>query len=99
MVNSRLQSAIDAIRAITDIDDMHVIVQEYNRQVNFLRKTKGRSVVLGDTIVWRYGGIDKTGRVVKVNRVSVEVVNTGATPFGATRTKVDKSLIIGKAAA
>ena len=99
MVNSRLQSAIDAIRAITDIDDMHVIVQEYNRQVNFLRKSKGKSVVIGDTIVWRYGGIDKTGKVVKVNRVSVEVVNTGATPFGATRTKVDKSLIIGKAAA
>ena len=46
-----------------------------------------------------YGGIDKTGRVVKVNRVSVEVVNTGATPFGATRTKVDKSLITGKVAA
>jgi len=99
MVNSKLDAAVAAIRAITDIDDMHVIVQEYNRQVNFLRKTKGRSVVLGDTIVWRYGGIDKTGRVVKVNRVSVEVVNTGATPFGATRTKVDKSLIIGKAAA
>ena len=98
MVNTKLQNAIDAIRAITDIDDMHVIVQEYNRQVNFLRKTKGRSVVLGDTIVWRYGGIDKTGKVVKVNRVSVEVVNTGATPFGATRTKVDKSLIIGRAA-
>src|SRR6056300_343786 len=98
MVNNKLQSAIDAIRAIDNIDDMHVIVQEYNRQVNFLRKTKGRSVVLGDTIVWRYGGVDKTGRVVKVNRVSVEVVNTGATPFGATRTKVDKRLIIGKAA-
>ncbi len=98
MVNCKLDAAVAAIRAITDIDDMHVIVQEYNRQVNFLRKTKGRSVVLGDTIVWRYGGIDKTGKVVKVNRVSVEVVNTGATPFGATRTKVDKSLIIGRAA-
>ena len=99
MVNNRLQSAIDAIRAITDIDDMHVIVQEYNRQVNFLRKTKGRSVVLGDVIVWRYGGLEKTGRVVKVNRVSVEVQNVGNTPFGATRTKVDKSLITGKVAA
>lgn len=98
MVNSKLDAAVAAIRAITDIDDMHVIVQEYNRQVNFLRKTKGRSIVTGDTIVWRYGGIDKTGKVVKVNRVSVEVVNTGATPFGATRTKVDKSLIIGRAA-
>ena len=40
MVNTRLQSAIDAIRAITDIDDMHVIVQEYNRQVNRLRRLK-----------------------------------------------------------
>jgi len=99
MVNTKLQSAIDAIRAITDIDDMHVIVQEYNRQVNFLRKTKGRSVVLGDVIVWRYGGLEKTGRVVKVNRVSVEVQNVGNTPFGATRTKVDKSLITGKVAA
>jgi len=98
MVNSKLDAAVAAIRAITDIDDMHVIVQEYNRQVNFLRKSKGKSVVIGDTIVWRYGGIDKTGKVVKVNRVSVEVVNTGATPFGATRTKVDKSLIIGRAA-
>jgi hypothetical protein len=77
---------------------MHVIVQEYNRQVNRLRKTKGRSVVLGDTIVWRYGGIDKMGKVVKVNRVSVEVQNVGNTPFGATRTKVDKSLITGKVA-
>ena len=98
MVNSRLQSAIDAIRAITDIDDMHVIVQEYNRQVNFLRKSKGKSVVIGDVIVWKYGGLKKTGTVVKVNRVSVEVRNTGNTPFGATRTKVDKSLIIGRAA-
>ena|SRR6056300_58931 len=99
MVNTKLQSAIDAIRAITDIDDMHVIVQEYNRQVNFLRKTKGKSVVLGDIIVWRYGGLEKTGKVVKVNRVSVEVQNVGNTPFGATRTKVDKSLITGKVAA
>ena len=99
MVNSKLDAAVAAIRAITDIDDMHVIVQEYNRQVNFLRKTKGRSVVLGDIIVWRYGGIDKTGKVVKVNRVSVEVQNVGNTPFGATRTKVDKSLITGKVAA
>ena len=98
-MNNKLQITINAIRAITDIDDMHVIVQEYNRQVNFLRKTKGKSVVLGDTIVWKYGGLTKTGKVVKVNRVSVEVVNTGATPFGATRTKVDKSLITGKVAA
>ena len=96
---NKLDAAINAIRAITDIDDMHVIASEYNRQVNFLRKSKGKSVVIGDTIVWKYGGLEKVGKVVKVNRVSVEVQNVGNTPFGATRTKVDKSLIIGKAAA
>lgn len=98
-MNNKLQTAIDAMRAIMDTEDMHVLASEYNRHVNFLRKSKGRSVVLGDTIVWKYGGLEKTGKVVKVNRVSVEVVNTGATPFGATRTRVDKSLITGKVAA
>ena len=98
-MNNTLQTAIDAMRAIMDTEDMHVLASEYNRHVNFLRKSKGRSVVLGDTIVWRYGGLEKTGKVVKVNRVSVEVVNAGATPFGATRTRVDKSLITGKVAA
>ena len=98
-MNNTLQTAIDAMRAIMDTEDMHVLASEYNRHVNFLRKSKGNSVVLGDTIVWKYGGLEKTGKVVKVNRVSVEVVNTGATPFGATRTRVDKSLITGKVAA
>lgn len=96
---NKLDAAINAIRAITDIDDMHVIASEYNRQVNFLRKSKGKSIVVGDQVVWRYGGLEKTGTVVKVNRVSVEVQNVGNTPFGATRTKVDKSLITGKVAA
>ena len=63
------------------------------------KKSKGSNVVLGDKIVWKYGGLEKTGTVVKVNKVSVEVQNVGNTPFGATRTKVDKSLITGKVAA
>ena len=70
---NKLQTAIDALRAITDTEDMHVLAQDYNRHVNFLRKQKGKDVVLGDTIVWRYGGLEKVGKVVKVNRVSVEV--------------------------
>ena len=99
MYSKELQSALDAMRKITDTEEMHVLASEYNRHVNFLRKQKGKNIVLGDTIVWKFGGLEKTGKVVKVNRVSVEVVNTGATPFGATRTKVDKSLITGKVAA
>ena len=99
MFNPNLQAAIDAMRSITDTEDMHVLASEYNRHVNFLRKSKGKSVVLGDVIVWKFGGLEKTGTVVKVNRVSVEVQNVGNTRFGATRTKVDKSLIVGKVAA
>ena len=98
-MNNKLQTAIDALRALDNTEDMHVLASHYNSHVNFLRKQKGKDVVLGDTIVWRYGGLEKVGKVVKVNRVSVEVQNVGNTPFGATRTKVDKSLITGKVAA
>ena len=40
MFNKNLQCAIDAMRAITDTEDMHVLASEYNRHVNFLRKSK-----------------------------------------------------------
>lgn len=99
MYSKMLENALDAMRAIENTEEMHVLASEYNRHVNFLRKQKGSNVVLGDKIVWKFGGLEKTGTVVKVNKVSVEVQNTGNTPFGATRTKVDKSLITGKVAA
>ena len=44
-------------------------------------KVNSPGVVVGDTIVWEYGGLKKTGKVVKVNPKTIEVVNTGATPF------------------
>jgi len=99
MYSKMLENALEAMRAIENTEEMHVLASEYNRHVNFLRKRKGSNVVLGDNIVWKFGGLEKTGTVVKVNKVSVEVQNTGNTPFGATRTKVDKSLITGKVAA
>ena len=99
MYSKMLENALEAMRAIEDTGEMHVLASEYNRHVNFLRKRKGSNVVIGDQVVWKYGGLEKVGKVVKVNRVSVEVQNVGNTPFGATRTKVDKSLITGKVAA
>jgi len=99
MYSKMLENALEAMRAIEDTEEMHVLASEYNRHVNFLRKRKGSNVVVGDQVVWKYGGLEKVGKVVKVNRVSVEVQNVGNTPFGATRTKVDKSLITGKVAA
>ncbi len=94
-----LQNALDAMRKITNTSDMHVLAQQYNSHITFLGKVNSRGVVVGDTIVWEYGGLKKTGKVVKVNRKTIEVINTGATPFGATRTKLDKSMIVGKVSA
>ena len=94
-----LQAALDAMRKITDTSDMHVLADQYNSHITFLGKRKGAGVTKGDTIQWEYGGIVKTGKVIKVNRKTIEVMNVGATPFGATRTKLDKSMIVGKVAA
>ena len=94
-----LQNALDAMRKITDTSDMHVLAQQYNSHITLLGKRNGAGIIKGDTIQWEYGGIVKTGKVVKVNRKTIEVMNVGATPFGATRTKLDKSMIVGKVAA
>lgn len=94
-----LQNALDAMRKITNTSDMHVLAAQYNSHITLLGKRNGAGIIKGDTIQWEYGGIVKTGKVVKVNRKTIEVMNVGATPFGATRTKLDKSMIVGKVAA
>ena len=98
-MSPELQNALDAMRKITDTSDMHVLAQQYNSHITLLGKRKGAGIIKGDTIQWEYGGIVKTGKVVKVNPKTIEVMNVGATPFGATRTKLDKSMIVGKVAA
>ena len=94
-----LQNALDAMRKIGNTADMNVLAQQFNSHINFLGKINGAGVVVGDTIVWEYGGLQKTGKVIKVNRKTIEVMDAGATPFGATRTKLCKSMIVGKVAA
>ena len=94
-----LQNALDAMRKITNTSDMHVLAAQYNSHITLLGKRNGAGIIKGDTIQWEYGGIVKTGKVVKVNRKTIEVMNVGATPFGATRTKLHKSMIVGKVAA
>ena len=101
MQNTKLENALEAMRAITDTADMHVLASEYNRHITFLGKQKAKqfSVVIGDTIEWTYGGIKKFGKVYKVNPRTVLVFqNTGAS-IGSTQVKLDKSLITGKVAA
>jgi hypothetical protein len=93
-----LQNALDAMRKITDTSDMHVLAAQYNSHITFLGKTKGAGIIKGDKIAWEYGGLQKVGIVTKVNRKTVEVQNYGNTPFGSTRTRLDKSMILGKVA-
>ena len=91
-----LQNAIDAMRKITNTADMHVLASQYNSHVTFLGKVNSRGIIKGDKIAWEYGGLQKVGIVTKVNRKTIEVQNYGNTPYGATRTRLDKSMILGK---
>jgi len=101
MYSKELENALEAMRKIVDTADMHVLASEYNKHITFLGKMKANKfqVVKGDTIKWTYGGIDKFGKVYKVNPRTVYVLqNTGAS-IGSTKVKLDKSLITGKVAA
>jgi hypothetical protein len=101
MYSKELESALEAMRKITDTADMHVLASEYNRHITFLGKMKANkfAVKIGDTIEWTYGGVKKFGKVYKVNPRTVLVFqNTGAS-IGSTQVKLDKSLITGKVAA
>ena len=94
-----LEAAIEAMTKIMSSDEMSVLADRFNKHITYIGKIKARSVVVGDTVVWEYGGLKKTGKVIKVNRKSMEVMDAGATPFGATRTKIQKSMIVGKVTA
>ena len=61
-----LQNALDAMRKITNTADMHVLAQQYNSHITFLGKVNSRGVIVGDTIVWEYGGLKKTAKLLKL---------------------------------
>ena len=92
-----LEAAIEAMTQIMSSDERSVLADRFNKHITYIGKIKARSIVVGDTVVWEYGGLTKTGKVVKVNRKTMEVANTGNTPFGSTITKINKSMILGKA--
>lgn len=94
-----LVAVLEALQKIDNQADLNVIADRWKRQMTFIGKMAGRGITKGDTIRWEYGGVVKTGTVTKVNPKTVEVVNTGATPFGRTITKIYKSMIVEKVAA
>tara|TARA_B110000305_G_scaffold237096_1_gene299697 strand:+ start:1309 stop:1614 length:306 start_codon:yes stop_codon:yes gene_type:complete len=101
MYSKMLENALEAMRAIENTEDMHVLASEYNRHITFLGNKKARqfSVVKGDTITWKYGGIEKFGKVYKVNPRTVLCYQQTGASLGSTQVKLDKSLITGKVAA
>lgn len=94
-----LQNAVDAIRAINSQNDLNVLADVWKQQMTYIGRNASRGLKIGDTITWEYGGIVKTGVIKKMNRKTTEVVNTGASPFGRTITKIQNSMITGKVAA
>ena len=64
-----------------------------------LKEGVSKTLKKGDTVEWESQGIVRTGKIVKMNPKTVELVDVGATPFGRTVTRVPASMILGKVAA
>lgn len=94
--NPELQTAIDAIRAVKSQSDLNVLADVWKQQMTYIGRNAVVGLKKGDTITWEYGGLVKTGKIVKMNRKTVEVVDAGASPFGRTFTKIQNSMITGK---
>lgn len=90
-----LETTIEAMRKIDNATDMNELAKMFNLHLRFIGQQNARGIKKGDTIEWEYKGVVKQGTITKVNRKTVEVVNTGATPFGRTTTRLDKSMITG----
>ena len=94
MYSTELENALNAMRQLNNATDMSVLASEFNRHMNYIGKQKSVGIKKGDTITWEYGGIQKQGVIIKVNRKTVEVSQANAGMFGATRTRIDKSMIV-----
>ena len=94
MYSADLENAINAMRKINNATDMSVLASEFNRHINFIGKQKAVGLKVGDTVTWEYGGIQKQGVIVKMNRKTMEVSQANGGMFGATRTRIDKSMVV-----
>ena len=90
-----LQDAIDAIRKIQTQSDLNVLADVWKQQMTYIGNKARTGLKVGDTVSWEYGGLVKTGTIVKMNRKTIEVVDAGANPFGRTFTKIQNSMVTG----
>jgi CTP-dependent riboflavin kinase len=90
-----LENAIEAMRKIDNAADMNELAKMFNLHIRYIGQQNARGIKKGDTVQWEYKGVVKQGTITKVNRKTIEVVNTVATPLGRTTTRLDKSMITG----
>ncbi len=96
---SNLENAIQALRLIDNQGDLNELAKQWKLQMSYIGSKNKRGLKKGDTVEWESRGIVRTGKIVKMNPKTVELVDVGATPFGRTVTRVPASMIIGKVAA
>ena len=70
---SALQDAIDAIRKLDNVDDLHEIFEVAKMHRTYLGRQTIRKIIIGDTV--SYNGLRgrMTGKVVKVKKKNIEV--------------------------
>ena len=96
---TKLENAIQALRLIDNQADLNELAKQWKLQMSYIGSKNKRGLKKGDTVEWESQGIVRTGKIVKMNPKTVELVNVDATPFGRTVTRVPASMIIGKVAA
>jgi len=97
-MSKELQTAIDAMRQIKTQADLSTLADIWRQQQTFIGNMAKSGLKKGDTIEWEYRGMVRTGVIRKMNRKTVEVADAGNTPFGATITKIQNSMITRKVA-
>ena len=98
MMSKELQNAIDAMRQIKTQADLSTLADIWRQQQTVIGNMAKSGLKKGDTIEWEYRGMVRTGVIRKMNRKTVEVADAGNTPFGATVTKIQNSMITRKVA-
>tara|TARA_B100000902_G_scaffold382357_1_gene419911 strand:+ start:375 stop:668 length:294 start_codon:yes stop_codon:yes gene_type:complete len=96
---SALENAIQAIRKIDNQADLNELATIWKLQMNYIGAQAKRGLKKGDIVEWESRGFVRTGKIVKINKKTVELVDANATPFGRTVTRVPASMITGKVAA
>jgi hypothetical protein len=93
-MNARVKTAVEAIYALQDIDELRGIYDAITLKQNALAREGIRSVVKGDVVSFTdRRGVKIVGKVTKVNRKTVMVLGGMSNGVFNTTYKVPASMI------